>query len=66
MKLTIAIPFAPVAKGRPRMTRAGRAYTGTWDAREWYAKERDRIILHDDSRALVERLLAEPAKGRQG
>lgn len=27
MKLTIAIPFAPVAKGRPRMTRQGRAYT---------------------------------------
>jgi Holliday junction resolvase RusA-like endonuclease len=27
LKLTIAIPFAPVAKGRPRMTRQGRAYT---------------------------------------
>ena len=27
MRLTIAIPFAPVAKGRPRMTRQGRAYT---------------------------------------
>lgn len=27
MKLTIAIPFTPVAKGRPRMTRQGRAYT---------------------------------------
>jgi Holliday junction resolvase RusA-like endonuclease len=24
---TIVIPFAPVAKGRPRMTRQGRAYT---------------------------------------
>lgn len=27
MKLTIAIPFTPIAKGRPRMTRQGRAYT---------------------------------------
>lgn len=38
---------------------AGRAYTGTWDAREWYEKNRERILLHDDSRAVAERLLAE-------
>jgi hypothetical protein len=38
---------------------AGRAYTGTWDARDWYANNRDRIKLHADSRSLAERLLAE-------
>lgn len=38
---------------------AGRAYTGTWDAREWYAKNRSKIILHPDSRRLAERLMAE-------
>lgn len=26
-KITLSIPFCPVAKGRPRMTRQGRAYT---------------------------------------
>ena len=37
---------------------AGRAYTGTWDAREWYAKNRDRIVLHPETRWFVEDLLA--------
>ena len=38
---------------------AGRAYTGTWDTREWYAKNRDRIVLHERTRWLVERLMNE-------
>ena len=33
---------------------ASRAYTGSWDVREWYAKNRERIVLHDESRAYAE------------
>lgn len=36
---------------------AGRAYTGTWDARDWYAKNREQIKLHGETRGLVEWLL---------
>lgn len=32
---------------------AGRAITGRWEVAEWYGKNRDRILLHDDTRALV-------------
>lgn len=38
---------------------AGRAITGQWEVVEWYAKNRDRILLHEETRALVEWLLAE-------
>lgn len=37
---------------------AGRAITGRWEVKEWYAKTKDDKILHPDTRALVERLLA--------
>lgn len=40
---------------------AGRAYTGQWDASEWYAKNRGRIVLHDDARTLAEALLSRAA-----
>ena len=36
---------------------AGRAITGRWEVREWYAKNAHRIVLHDETRATVERLL---------
>lgn len=36
---------------------AGRAYTGTWDARDWYEKNRDRIVLAPETRARAEDLL---------
>ena len=36
---------------------AGRAITGKWDVREWYAKNRTTIELHPDSRQLAEALL---------
>lgn len=38
---------------------AGRAYTGRWEVAIWYAQQRDHIILHPDTRALVERLIAD-------
>lgn len=38
---------------------AGRAITGKWDAPNWYAKNRDIIVLHPATRPEIERLLAE-------
>jgi hypothetical protein len=38
---------------------AGRAITGRWELAEWYAKNRDKITLHADTRAAVEALLHE-------
>ena len=38
---------------------AGRAITGRWEVAEWYAKTREHIILHPDTRARVEELIAE-------
>lgn len=37
---------------------AGRAITGQWEVAEWYAKNADKIRLHSETRALVERLIA--------
>jgi hypothetical protein len=36
---------------------AGRAYTGTWDVATWYARNRQHMILHADTRAFVEQLI---------
>jgi hypothetical protein len=36
---------------------AGRARTGKWECAEWYAKNRDKIILHDKTRRLVDGIL---------
>ncbi len=36
---------------------AGRAITGKWEVRSWYAKNRDRILLHDDTRMMVDMLV---------
>lgn len=36
---------------------AGRAITGKWEVREWYAKNAHKIVLHPDSKALAERLM---------
>lgn len=36
---------------------AGRAITGTWEAADWYLENRERIVLHEESRRLAERLL---------
>jgi hypothetical protein len=38
---------------------AGRAITGTWDVAGWYAKNRERMVLHPETRARVEALIAE-------
>lgn len=36
---------------------AGRAITGKWECAEWYAKNSGKIILHPNTRTLVERIL---------
>lgn len=36
---------------------AGRAITGRWDPAPWYLKNRDKIKLHNDTRAAVEKAL---------
>jgi hypothetical protein len=36
---------------------AGRAITGKWGPSEWYWKNRDKMLLHPETRAQVERLL---------
>ena len=35
---------------------AGRAITGRWDVVGWYAQNRSKILLHDDTRARVDAL----------
>lgn len=37
---------------------AGRAITGRWECAEWYAKNREKIILHANTRALVDGILS--------
>lgn len=36
---------------------AGRAITGKWECAEWYAKNREKIVLHKRTRELVDNLL---------
>lgn len=38
---------------------AGKAITGKWGAKDWYAQKKDGIKLHKNTAALVERLLDE-------
>lgn len=36
---------------------AGRAITGKWEVKTWYTTNRDKIIIHDETRELVEQIL---------
>jgi len=36
---------------------AGRAITGEWEVKEWYGKNKDKMIMHGNSRAKVEKIL---------
>lgn len=36
---------------------AGRAITGKWEVAAWYEKNRDKVLLHPETRSLVEVLL---------
>lgn len=38
---------------------AGRAITGRWGCSEWYAANAEKIVLHDETRAEVEALIAQ-------
>jgi len=40
---------------------AGRAITGRWEAISWYERNRDKIVLHAETRRFVEALLMEAA-----
>lgn len=40
---------------------AGRAITGRWDVKTWYAKNRNVIVLHERTRMLVDMLIEETA-----
>lgn len=37
---------------------AGRAISGRWECAEWYEKNKDKIILHHGTRAVVEYILS--------
>lgn len=43
---------------------AGRGITGSWDLSDWYVKTRERRVLHPDTLADVEELLASVDYGR--
>jgi len=36
---------------------AGRAITGRWETKEWYDKNKDKMVLHIDTRNMVETIL---------
>lgn len=36
---------------------ASKAYTGSWDIFDWYNKNKDKMILHQNTRALVELIM---------
>lgn len=36
---------------------AGRAITGKWESAEWYANNRDKIVLHDKTRKIVDGII---------
>jgi len=66
-ELRTTLNRAPVALAMPeRYVRemvadwmgAGRAITGKWEVAAWYAKTREHIILHPETRAQVEAMIA--------
>jgi len=36
---------------------AGRAITGKWEVKEWYEKNKEKMLLHTDTKERVEKLL---------
>lgn len=54
----LAMPEAFVREMVADWMGAGRAITGRWEVAEWYAKNREVIQLHPDTRPLVESLIA--------
>lgn len=59
---TLPIPAPLVREMVADWMGAGRAITGRWEVAEWYAKNRERIRLHSDTRALVESLVTGVAR----
>lgn len=43
---------------------AGRAITGSWDMTEWFEENKNRMVLHDETRRLAEKLVNVYGKGR--
>ena len=36
---------------------AGKAITGKWEVKEWYKKNKNKMVMHNESRHLVEQIL---------
>lgn len=53
----LAMPYGYLREMIADWMGAGRAITGKWEVGEWYKKNRNNILLHPDSRILVEGLL---------
>jgi hypothetical protein len=45
---------------------AGRAITGRWEVAQWYRMNRERMILHPDTRTMVESIIAEVFEEARG
>lgn len=56
-ELPIEIPLKYVLEMIADWMGAGRAITGTWDYATWYQNNQHKIILHDNTRKLVERII---------
>lgn len=60
-RIAIAMPRKYVHEMVADWMGAGRAITGRWEVRPWYEKNRDLMVLHDESRSAVEALIAKVA-----
>jgi hypothetical protein len=55
---TLRIPKKYVREMFADWCGAGKAITGKWDINEWYAKNIDKMMLHDEAREELKRLLS--------
>lgn len=62
-QIPIAMPPKYVREMVADWMGAGRAITGRWGARVWYEKNRDLMVLHSETRPVVESLLAAASAG---
>jgi hypothetical protein len=65
-QIPIAMPERYVREMVADWMGAGRAITGKWEVATWYAKNRDLMVLHPETRDLVEDLLSSSVSGETG
>lgn len=53
----LPIPYKYIMEMIADWMGAGRAITGKWESQEWYLKNKETIILHPETRLVVERIL---------